>query len=293
MEITLRLRHRYSIRHFRKHRMIFSTKDLVIAAMLLIQLPTRIQGFNEHHTFHSHISSTWHSQHSSISTTRFTSQLFAQKTKKKSSGGFGGSNKAKTTSSTPTISADKNSLETQWDIFASITDLEIKPKGNPEDEDYVNFEVADVFVRCGPPKEGEAPGTPWFRIGKVCTLPETTPMQASLTLQKGLIFWTSVHMRPELVAAGGKSGAASLQLGVTSPASLTMGSDSDGPLEEEEAENIQISVKGDISLKDIPAKSFGFRPDWNPPGFTYKRREKDAMKKKKSSLDEMKEVASS
>mmetsp|Transcript_3084 Transcript_3084/g.7245 ORF Transcript_3084/g.7245 Transcript_3084/m.7245 type:complete len:289 (-) Transcript_3084:207-1073(-) len=284
-----------------------SIKDFILASVLLIQQFTRIRGFQLQSistTRHHLLSSTLTSQQPVTSIvdnacpplTRLSTKLFAKKVKKKSNkssgGGFGGSSKATGSSTTPTISADKNSLETQWDIFASITDLEIKPKGDPEDDDYVNFEVADVFVRCGPPKEGEEPGTPWFRIGKVCTLPEKTPMQASLTLQKGLIFWTSVHMRPELVAAGGKSGAASLQLGVISPASLTMGTDSDGPLDEDEAEYIQVSVKGDTSLKDIPAKSFGFRPDWNPPGFTYKRREKDAMKKKKSSLDEMKEVSS-
>ena len=276
--------------------MLIAIKNAILAAFVLVQLLTRIRGFQHHRALCFQQSSTsCGSSPFPTSITRFHSHLFAKKAKKKSNksggGGFGVS-KAKATSNTPTISADKNSLETQWDVFASMTDLEIKPKGDPEDDDYVSFEVADVFVRCGPTKEGEAPGTPWFRIGKVCTLPETTSMQAALTLQKGLVFWTSVHMRPELVAAGGKSGAASLQLGVISPATLTMGSETDGPLDDEEAEYIQISVKGDTSLKGIPPKSFGFRPDWNPPGFTYKRREKDAMKKKKSSLDEMKEVSS-
>jgi hypothetical protein len=216
-----------------------------------------------------------------------SSKSSKQKKKKKTSGGgFGGAN---TTPPTTTISADKNSLETQWDRFASITDLEIKPMGDQDDEDYIDFEVADVFVHSSDD------GTPWFRIGKVCTLPQSTPMEAALTLQKGLIFWTAVHMRRELVAAGGKSGAASLQLGFVKPATLTMGCESDSPIldDDDDGENAIsiVSTKGTTSLKDIPSKSFGFRPDWNPAGFTYKRREKDAMKKKRSSLDEMKEVA--
>lgn len=168
--------------------------------------------------------------------------------------------------------------------LCSNTDLEIAPLVNdPKDPEYSNFEVADIFVRCD--------STPWFRIGKVCTLDkETTSIDAALTLQKGLIFWTAVHMRRELVAAGGKSGAASLQLGYSQPATLNMGSEEDGPIDKEDEGEIQISTKVG-SLKEIPTKSFGFRPDWNPPGFSYKRREKDAMKKKRSSLDEMKEVA--
>uniref|UniRef100_A0A6U3SA92 Uncharacterized protein n=2 Tax=Ditylum brightwellii TaxID=49249 RepID=A0A6U3SA92_9STRA len=211
--------------------------------------------------------------------------LSAKKKNNKSSGGFGGGfgsggkSNSSTASKVPTVSADKDSLEKQWDIFASITDLEITPKGDPEDEDYVDFEVADVFVKCAKTK--------WFRIGKVCTSGETA-MEAALTLQKGLIFWTAVHMRMELVAAGGKSGAASLELGYM-PATMVMGSESDGSVEVEEGiedEEIVISTKSS-SVKDAQAKTFGFRPDWNPPGFTYKRREKAAMKKKVSKLDEM------
>lgn len=214
-------------------------------------------------------------------------QAKAQKKKKASAsrgGGFGGSKGIEKKSTVPTISADKNSLEKQWDIFAGITDLEITPKGNPDDEDYVHFEVADVFVRCGETKSNSE-GTKWFRIGKVCVTDETS-IEAALTLQKGLIFWTAVHMRRELVAAGGKSGAAALQLGYTA-ATLNMGSESDGPLDEDEEEAITLSSKSS-SLQGIKSKTFGFRPDWNPPGFTYKRREKAAMKKKTSKLDEMK-----
>lgn len=224
------------------------------------------------------------------------SQLSASKQNKKkkktasSGGGFGSSTTASSTkTTTPTVPADKNSLEKQWDIFASITDLEVKPKGSPDDDDYIDFEVADVFVRCGETPNNQ--GTKWFRIGKVCKMDETL-MEASLTLQKGLIFWTAVHMRRELVAAGGKSGAASLQLGYVIPATLTMGSESDGPIDDDEQEFVQIATRSSGStLKGIEPKSFGFRPDWNPPGFTYKRREKAAMKKKVSKLDELKEVA--
>jgi hypothetical protein len=206
-------------------------------------------------------------------------------------GGFGGS-KAKacsSSSSTPTISADKKSLEKQWDTFASITDLEIAPKGDPDGKDYIDFEVADIFVKCDATENNQ--GTSWFRIGKVCTL-EETPMNASLILQKGLIFWTAVHMRRELVAAGGKSGAASLQLGFA-PATLNMGSESDGPIDVDDQKMITTAIKNpSISKKEIKSKSFGFRPDWNPPGFTYKRRENEAMKKKISKLDEMRAATS-
>lgn len=223
--------------------------------------------------------------------------LFAAKSQKKkkknaSSGGGFGASKGSTSSKTlpvPTVSADKNSLEKQWDTFASITDLEIKPKMDPDDDNYIDFQVADIFVRCG--ETPNSTGTKWYRIGKVCTS-APTPMDVSLTLQKGLIFWTAVHMRRELVAAGGKSGAASLELGYVIPATLNMGTESDGPVDEDEEEFIKVATRTPgTSLKGIQSKSFGFRPDWNPPGFTYKRREKAAMKKKVSKLEEMKEVA--
>ena len=209
-----------------------------------------------------------------------------QKTATKRVGGFGGNKISKAnshTNSVPTIAADKDSLEKQWDLFASITDLEIAPKGDPDDDNFVDFSVSDVFVRCGATKTNNN-GTKWYRIGKVCATGETS-IETALTLQKGLIFWTSVHMRRELVAAGGKSGAASLELGYTS-ASLNMGSDLDGPLDDEEGSKISISTRS-LTLKGTKSKTFGFRPDWNPPGFTYKRREKAAMKKKTSKIDEM------
>lgn len=209
--------------------------------------------------------------------------LAKKKNKKKDKSNNGGGFGTKSTTNAPllsTIAADKVSLEKQWDVFASVTDLEIRPLGNPDDEDYVEFEVVDVFVRCGRTESCE--GTKWFRIGKICST-DGTSTEAALTLQKGLIFWTAVHMRRELMALG-KSAAAALELGFT-PANIYMGSESDGPLEEDEAEFITLAEK--VSLQDVKAKSFGFRPDWNPPGFTYKRREKDAMKRKLSALEEI------
>ena len=125
-------------------------------------------------------------------------------------------------------------------------------------------------------------------IGKVCVCDDAA-MDAALTLQKGLIFWTAVHMRRELVAAGGKSGAAALELGYTA-ATLDMGSESEGPLEEDEEYEVELAPKSS-SLRGIKAGRFGFRLDWTLPGFTYKRREKAAMKKKISKLDKMKATA--
>jgi len=212
--------------------------------------------------------------------------LYANKqSKKKANGTSGGFGAKSTTASTPLsvgpLAADKISLEKQWDVFASVTELEIQPLGNPDDEEYVDFEVVDVFVRCR--KTESCGGTKWFRIGKICTT-DGTSTEAALTLQKGLIFWTAVHMRREFMALG-KSAAMALELGFTRPAIVYMGSDADGPLDDEEETSVIISEK--VALQNIKAKSFGFRPDWNPPGFTYKRREKDAMKKKRSALEEI------
>jgi len=211
-----------------------------------------------------------------------------KKNKKKSGGGgFGGggasSKKAATKTKDATIikpvRADKDSLEAQWDSFAAITDLEIKPTGDPNDDDYKHFEVADVFVRSG----GDADkSTGWFRIGKVCTSQEAT-LEAALTLQKGLVFWTAVHMRRELMALG-KASATSLELGYITPAIVYMGSETDGPMDEEEAEDylriFDSKPPPEILQKVSDRRSIGFRPDWNPPGFTYKRRESAAMKDK-------------
>ncbi len=213
--------------------------------------------------------------------------LFAKQKKKAGSkgggggGGFGASGAA-TTNKTPkihTVKANKDALEKQWDSFASITDLEIKPLGSPDDENYQHFEVADVFCR--------AQGTGWFRIGKAC-VSDTTSMEAALTLQKGLIFWTAVHMRREFLALG-KAGAASLELGFISPAIVYMGTETDGPLDEDESKYlIQHEKASEDELLAATHDAIGFRPDWNPPGFTYKRRESAARKDKKkaSSLQE-------
>eukprot|EP00536_Pseudo-nitzschia_multiseries_P006967 jgi/Psemu1/16542/gm1.16542_g len=229
-------------------------------------------------------------------------------------GGFGGSSSsgANDGSATATataaaatakpVAADKDSLETQWDTFAAITDLEIRPLGDPDDEDYEDFRVVDVFVRCGGDSDSSATTanaaakteTGWFRIGKVCTS-EDTPLAAALSLQKGLILWTAVHMRRELLARG-KAAARALELGFVEPASITTGTETDEALDfffppPEEATtataaSCQLRVVGKASPEDLAAAaaapgSFGFRPDWNPPGFTYKRRESAARKEKK------------
>jgi len=71
---------------------------------------------------------------------------------------------------------------------------------------------------------------------------------------------------------------------------MNVGSEADGPLDEEEEATIQIATKPEAGLKDVSIQTIGFRPDWNPPGFTYKRREKAAMKKKTTSIKD--EIAS-
>eukprot|EP00537_Pseudo-nitzschia_pungens_P004029 CAMPEP_0172374390 /NCGR_PEP_ID=MMETSP1060-20121228/55609_1 /TAXON_ID=37318 /ORGANISM="Pseudo-nitzschia pungens, Strain cf. cingulata" /LENGTH=295 /DNA_ID=CAMNT_0013101041 /DNA_START=263 /DNA_END=1150 /DNA_ORIENTATION=+ len=251
----------------------------------------------------------WAETQTATSTTQLrmaSKKKAGKKPKKKSSGsgkgrggGFGGRNSAdesRAAAAANPIPADKDSLETQWDTFASITDLEIRPLGDPEDDDYEHFQVVDVFVRCGGSdsdsdsdsdsnsnSDNDKTETGWFRIGKVCTS-EDTPLSASLSLQKGLILWTAVHMRRELLAKG-KAGARALELGFIEPASITMGEETDGPLDAETAEACELSVvsrapKEDLARAAAPG-SFGFRPDWNPRGFTYKRRESAARKDKK------------
>ena len=85
-------------------------------------------------------------------------------------------------------------------------------------------------------------------------------------------------MWPQL-SAKGHSAAKSMQVGLMPP-SMNMADESEPALDEEDAEDVQIpqreAIKGDVSLKNI-----GFRPDFNPKGFTYKRRERSAMKAKK------------
>ena len=267
---------------------------------------------------------------SPVVTTKSSVLLFAAATKKKNNnkkkgggGGFGISGTTKssnnngssdggtTTTSTTTTTAkliaaaDKNSLEQKWDAFASITDLEIKPIGNPEEDDnYDHFEVVDVFVRSGGSVSGSTTSSDddnnskasgnsnagWYRIGKVCAIGieygGTTSIEAALVLQKGLILWTSVHMRRELMAKG-SSAASSLELGYISPPILYMGCDTDKPIDEDEVQQyLKIVDKKLLSAEELSKvqsnNTYGFRPDWNPPGFTYKRREKAAMKKKNS-----------
>jgi len=186
------------------------------------------------------------------------------------------------------FAADKTSLEKQWDIFTSITDLEIKPIIGTDDENYQHFEVVDVFVRSGSTGTGTAGTTGWFRIGKVCATGTdyggSTSIEAALTLQKGLILWTSVHMRRELIVGVGKGSA--LEVGYISPPIVYMGTDTDSSIDKEEEKYITIVDNSNkVPLDElclVKPNTYGLRPDWNPAGFTYKRREKDAMKKKKN-----------
>lgn len=217
--------------------------------------------------------------------------LSAKKAKKRQGFGGGGFGKAATADAAPKsprpVPADKQSLEKQWDIFAGITDLEITPKGSPGDEDYTHFIVSDVFVRLGSLDEGGEPMTGWYRVGKAVA-GDYTDIRSSLSLQQGLIFWTAVHMYPQLAAKGNKA-AKALQLGICPP-SMMMADECDGALDEEEAEDIIVSPRAPIS-PDVSLSLSGFRPDFNPAGFTYKRRESAALKKKTDRLAEMKDAS--
>jgi len=138
------------------------------------------------------------------------SVLYAKKQKKKKSTGGGGGFGSKPSisiSKPTTVSADKQSLETQWDTFMQITELEIEPKGNPEDEDYQHFIVGDVFVRIGPSENDSNTATGWYRTGKIVASGDSADLRAAITIQKGLILWTAVHMWPALAAKGGKESA--------------------------------------------------------------------------------------
>ena len=201
-------------------------------------------------------------------------------------GGFG--SKPSTITKPTTVSADKNSLETQWDTFMQITELEIEPKGNPEDDDYEHFIVGDVFVRIGPSENDSNTATGWYRTGKIVSSGDSADLRASITIQKGLILWTAVHMWPAL-AAKGKDAAKLMEIGIMPP-TLNMASETDVSLDEDEAENVLLMSKR-VPVSEISIKSVGFRPDFNPPGFTYKRREKAAMKKKKNALEEISDVS--
>jgi len=92
-------------------------------------------------------------------------------------------------------------------------------------------------------------------------------------------------MRRELMAKG-SSAASSLELGYISPPILYMGSDTDKPIDDDEVQQYLKIVDKKLTAEELSKvksnDTYGFRPDWNPPGFTYKRREKAAMKKKNS-----------
>jgi hypothetical protein len=143
--------------------------------------------------------------------------LYAKTKKKKAiksksgGGGFGSKPDSNNITPTSTISADKNGLESQWDNFARITNLEVTPPGNPDDDDYEHFIVADVYVRVAP-ADDKPVGTGWYQTGKVVAAGDDADIRQSMTMQRGLIFWTSVHMWPQL-AAQGRDSAKNLELG--------------------------------------------------------------------------------
>ena len=69
-------------------------------------------------------------------------------------------------------------------------------------------------------------------------------------------------------------------------ASLYMAVREDGPEEEEEDDDANPKLAGkSATARDTPPKMVGFRPDFNPDGFTYKRRETAALKKPSSRLE--------
>ena len=224
--------------------------------------------------------------YNAFTSSKHHTNLYAKKAIKSKSGGGGfGSKPDSNNTPTSTISADKNGLESQWDNFARITNLEVTPPGNPDDDDYEHFIVADVYVRVAP--ADDKPGTGWYQTGKVVAAGDDADIRQSMTMQRGLIFWTSVHMWPQL-AAQGKDSAKNLELGFMPP-TLNMADETDGALDEEEAEDVTISQRAPV--QGVSAKDVGFRPDFNPPGFTYKRREKAAMKEKKSALEEISDAS--
>ena len=253
-------------------------------------------GYHNHPTSSASASSLCRASSASACSTFLHAKKKPAKKKNNGGGGFGAAKSSSSVSTgssrgVATISADKDALEKQWDCFASITDLEIRPVLDESDPNYRKFEVADVFVRVGPgggggDKSSTSPVTGWYRVGKVVAADDIA-IEASLSLHRGLIFWTAAHMWPELVAKGGKKGAQLFELGHAA-ATMYMASDSDPPLDDEEGEEVQISERASSNLVEgVSSKDIGFRPDHNPPGFTYKRREKAAMKKKKSNMEEI------
>ncbi len=124
--------------------------------------------------------------------------------------------------------------------------------------------------------------TSWYRTGKVVSSGEAT-IQEALALQRTLILWTAVHMRPQL-AAKGNEGARQLEVGFHWP-TLTMAEPTDAAIDEEETEEIIVPEQSPV--RGVSIKNIGFRPDFNPPGILYKRRERAAKKKKKSALEEI------
>ncbi|KAJ1460061.1 hypothetical protein M885DRAFT_509756 [Pelagophyceae sp. CCMP2097] len=188
-------------------------------------------------------------------------RLAAKKPVKKASG-FG----APAPAPMKLVMPNKDCLEEQMDSFVATTQLELSG---------VDFAVVDVFVRHGERK--------WWRIGKVSAsgadaTEAREALAAAVALQKGLIFWTAVSMRHELMAvAASVAGLKLLQVGV-SDASLDMAVLEDGALDDDDAENVVAAPKAP-GARDLALERIGFRPDFNPPGFSYKRLESASLKK--------------
>ena len=168
----------------------------------------------------------------------------------------------------------------QWDRFIGITDYEIVARGDDD------FEVCDVFVRNAEAKgpDGQAK---WFRIGKAVA--EGCDIPSALKLQRGLIFWTAVHMRRALVATGGVRAAAGLELGFAEAGMAGAEAAEAGPVDDQTARSIQVLDVSDKSVKAVPPSSVGFRPDFSPEGFAYKRRERVGGDKEKEKRQRQKD----
>ena len=63
---------------------------------------------------------------------------------------------------------------------------------------------------------------------------------------------------------------------------MAMAAEEDGPIASEEEEGLDIQLAAtDVSVKEVSPPAVGFRPDFNPRGFAYKRRERAGGDKEK------------
>ena len=61
-------------------------------------------------------------------------------------------------------------------------------------------------------------------------------------------------------------------------ASLAIAAEAEAPID---GGDLEVEIAPDVPVKGISLNCVGFRPDYNPPGFTYKRREKAGAAKEK------------